>query len=88
MTPSEALLQFPCAFPIKVMGRVHPDLVAAVVDLCRAVDPAFDAAGIEQRASGAGRFVGLTVTVEVPSREHLEGLYRALSAHPLVAVVL
>ena len=88
MTPPEALLEFPCAFPIKVMGRVHPDLLASVAALCRGVDPTFDEAGIEQRASGAGRFVGLTVTVEVPSREQLEGLYRALSAHPLVAVVL
>jgi putative lipoic acid-binding regulatory protein len=88
MTPPDTLLQFPCAFPVKVMGRVHPDLLPAVIELCRAVDATFDEASVLQRPSANGTFVGLTLTIQATSREQLDGLYRALSAHPRVAFVL
>jgi len=88
MTTRDSLIEYPCRYPIKVMGQAHPDLLPAVVALCRRFDPGFDPLGIEQRASGARTFLGLTVTVEATSPEQLDGLYRALSAHPLVRVVL
>jgi putative lipoic acid-binding regulatory protein len=70
------------------MGAAHPDLLPAVIDVCRRFDPTFDPAGVEQRPSSAGTFLGLTVTVEATSPEQLEGLYRALAALPLVRMVL
>jgi putative lipoic acid-binding regulatory protein len=88
MTTPDTLIEYPSRFPLKVMGASHPDLLPDVVDVCRRFDPGFDPAGIEQRPSSAGTFLGLTVTVEATSREQLEGLYRALAAHPLVRLVL
>ena len=51
-------------------------------------DPEFDVSTIEQRPSKNGNYLGLTVTVRVTSREQLDELYRTLSTHPLVSVVL
>jgi len=51
-------------------------------------DPQFDEKTVEQRPSKQGNYLGLTVTVWVTSREQLDELYRTLSTHPLVSVVL
>ena len=86
--PEPSPIEYPSAFPIKVMGANVEGFVEAVADVARQFDPTFDAATIEQRASRAGNYLGLTVTVTATSREQLEGLYRALSSHSMVKVVL
>lgn len=86
--PSDTLLTFPCAFPIKVMGHNHPMLRSAVTDIACAHDASFDASTITQRASSGAAYIGLTLTIHATSREQLDAIYRALCAHPLVKVVL
>ncbi|MDR2129023.1 MAG: DUF493 family protein [Burkholderiaceae bacterium] len=81
-------IQYPCAFPIKVMGARQDGFVHAIAQVARQFDPAFDAATIELRASGKGNYLGLTITVTATSREQLDNLYRALTSHPMVKVVL
>ncbi len=94
-TPSDAadsrkdsLIEYPSLFPIKVMGAKVDGFVHAVTDLARQFDPGFDASTIELRDSRAGNYLGVTITVTATSREQLDDLYRALSSHPLVKVVL
>ncbi|TSE29014.1 hypothetical protein Tther_01722 [Tepidimonas thermarum] len=88
MSSAPALLDFPCRFPIKVMGHHTDGFVGAIAHIARQFDPAFDAASIEQRPSRGGRYLGLTITVTVTSREQLDELYRTLTTHPMVRVVL
>ncbi len=86
--PEESLIQYPCAFPIKVMGPHHDTFLAAVVEVVVMHDPVFDPASIERRPSSSGNYLGLTVTVTATSREQLDNIYRALTGHPLVKYVL
>jgi uncharacterized protein len=86
--PEQSLIEYPSAFPIKVMGTHVEGFTEAVVSIARQFDPAFDAATIESRPSKAGKYLGLTLTVTATSREQLDELYRALSTHPMVKVVL
>jgi hypothetical protein len=51
-------------------------------------DPAFDAQTVEARPSKGNNYLGLTLTVTATSREQLDELYRTLSTHPMVKVVL
>ena len=90
MTPrgDDSLIAYPSAFPIKVMGERTDGYEAAVVAIACRHDPGFDAATIERRASSGGKYIGLTLTVTATSREQLDALYRELSGHPLVKVVL
>lgn len=85
-TPS--LIEYPSAFPIKVMGKQEPNLAQALTEMVLLHDPEFDPATVEMRMSKAGNYVGLTFTVTATSREQLDALYRALHSHPLVSVVL
>lgn len=82
------LLTFPCDFPIKVMGKTQPDFAETIVALLQRFDPAFDAARVEMRPSRAGNYIGLTCTVRAQSRAQLDDIYRMLTAHPMVSVVL
>jgi putative lipoic acid-binding regulatory protein len=83
-----SLIDYPSAFPIKVMGVQAEGFEAAVVAVARQFDPAFDATTIERRPSKGGKYLGLTLTVTATSREQLDELYRTLSTHPMVRVVL
>ena len=84
----ESLIEYPSQFPIKVMGLKVDGLVAAITHIAHQFDPAFDASTIELRESSGGKYLGVTVTVTATSREQLDELYRTLSTHPMVKVVL
>lgn len=86
--PEESLIEYPCDFPIKVMGVNHPELAQMLVELVLQHDPGFDAATVEMRPSKAGNYIGLTFTVRAISREQLDNIYRSLHGHELVKVVL
>ncbi|MGJ7523219.1 YbeD family protein [Variovorax sp. LT1P1] len=84
----ESLIEYPSQFPIKVMGAKVDGFVHAVTQIAEKFDPKFDASTIELRTSKEGNYLGVTVTVTATSREQLDDLYRALSSHPMVKVVL
>ena len=84
----ESLIEYPSAFPIKVMGPKVDGFVNAVTTLARQFDPAFDASTVELRDSSKGNYLGITITVTATSRQQLDDLYRALTSHPMVKVVL
>lgn len=86
--PEKSLIEYPSAFPIKVMGVHVEGFTEAIVAVARHFDPAFDASTVESRPSNAGNYLGLTITVTATSREQLDELYRTLSTHPMVKVVL
>lgn len=83
-----SLIEYPCLFPIKVMGLHVPGFASAMVAVVRNFDPGFDEATLERRASSAGKYLGLTLTVTATSRAQLDELYRTLSTHPMVKIVL
>ncbi|MCI4439736.1 hypothetical protein EDC62_0046 [Tibeticola sediminis] len=84
----DSLIEYPCLFPIKVMGAQVEGFVEAVVHVARAFDPAYDPQTLEQRPSRTGKYLGLTLHIHATSREQLDELYRTLSTHPMVQVVL
>ena len=84
----ETLLEFPCDFPIKIMGARVDEFAQAVVTVVRTHAPDFDPATVEMRPSSKGTYLSLTCTVRAVSKAQLDALYRDLSAHPLVKVVL
>ena len=84
----DSLIEYPTQFPIKVMGANVEALLPGVLEIARQFDTEFDPASIELRPSRAGKYMGVTLTVNATSREQLDALYLALTAHPLVKVVL
>ncbi len=86
--PAPSLIEYPSAFPIKVMGANAEGFTQAIVAIAQQFDPTFDAASVESRPSKGGNYLGLTITVTATSREQLDELYRTLSTNPMVKVVL
>lgn len=84
----ERLLDFPVDFPLKIMGRRVDEFAQTIAAVIIEHAPDFDPATIEFRASQQGTYLSVTAVVRIESRAQLEGLYRALAAHPLVKVVL
>ena len=86
--PEQSLIEYPSQFPIKVMGLNVDGFVHAVTRVAEQFDPAFDATTVELRASKGDKYLGVTVTVTATSRAQLDELYRTLSTHPMVKMVL
>ena len=84
----DSLIAYPSKFPIKVMGLQADGFVAAVIAVARHFDPGFDEATVELRPSSTGKYLGITLIVLATSRDQLDELYRTLSTHPMVKVVL
>lgn len=85
---SESLLEFPCDFPLKVMGRNQTGFRQVVVSLVEAHAGPMDDDRIAMRESRDGNFVALTFMVRTESQAQLDALYCALSAHDQVLLVL
>ncbi|MGE5114972.1 MAG: YbeD family protein [Betaproteobacteria bacterium] len=73
---------------MKVMGANAEGFVHAMVSVAGRFDPDFDAATVELRPSRGSKYLGVTLTVNATSRAQLDELYRTLSSHPMVRVVL
>ena len=82
------LLEFPCDFPIKIMGARVDDFAQTVLDVVLRHAPDFDAATMQMRPSSKGNYLSITCTVNATSQAQLDALYVELSSHPLVKVVL
>jgi len=83
-----SLIDFPCDFPIKVMGLTEDTFAQTIISLIQSIVPEFNAANVEMRASSAGKYISLTCSVRVVSQPQLDDIYRLLSAHPLVKFAL
>ncbi len=81
-------LEFPCRFPIKVMGHAHPGFEAVITDIVRQHVPGLSDAAVTSRPSKGGKYLALTITIEARSREQLDTIYQALSAHEWVIMSL
>ncbi|MES2353237.1 MAG: DUF493 domain-containing protein [Pseudomonadota bacterium] len=84
----ESLLQFPTDFPLKILGKRHDDFAQIVLAVVLRHAPDFDGSTMEMRASTKGNYLSLTCTIRATSKKQLDDLYRELSSHPMVSMVL
>ncbi len=82
------IMQFPCDFPIKIMGVRSDEFAQTIAELVIRHCPDFQPATMEMRPSSKGTYLGLTCTVRAQSKAQLDGLYMELTKHPLVKYAL
>jgi len=88
MKDEESLFTFPCQFPIKIMGIQSDTFEASMVMLVRKHAPNLGEGCVKSRPSKTGKYLAVTITFQADSREQLDELYRELSAHDDVRMVL
>lgn len=81
---TESLLEFPCRFPLKVMGARSDEFSQTIFDITLKHAPDFVATDLDIRLSSKGNYLSVTVTINAVSQQQLDNLYRELTAHPLV----
>ena len=88
MIADTQLAEYPCDFPIKILGHTQAGFAQAVLEVVRRHAPEFDGAAMEMRSSKRGKYLSLTCVIRAESREQLDRLYRELCDHPMVVMVL
>ena len=84
----ESPLEFPCEFPIKMMGRDTPEFRAAARSLVEKHVGRLNDERVQAASSRNGRFVSVTVTVTATSQQQLDDIYRDVTAHDDVLMAL
>ncbi len=84
----ETLLEFPCDFPIKMMGRDTPEFHSTARKIIEKHAGPLDDNAIQSNLSRNGRFVSITVTVNARSQQQLDDIYREVTAHEDVLMAL
>lgn len=84
----QSLIEYPCDFPLKILGHTQPGFAQAIVTLVKQHAPDFEDASMSMKSSKKGKYLSLTCVVRATSREQLDGLYQALCDHPMVVMVL
>ena len=84
----ETLLEFPCQFPIKVMGNNSPEFENEIVMIAHRHISQLGEAAVKSRPSKTGKYLSVTITFTAQSKAQVDDLYRAMNAHPEVRMVL
>ena len=89
MDPNQpSLLEFPCRFPIKAMGRTNSALTQQVEELVRRHVPTLKPEDISTRPSARGNYVAITITITATSRAQLDAIYLDLNSHESIVMTL
>lgn len=88
MSEQPSLLQFPCVFPIKVMGLAADDFDALVYSLVLRHAPQLAENAIRTRPSSGGKYLAVTVTLQAESQQQVDAIYRELTGCDRIVMVL
>jgi len=88
MQQDTPLLEYPCEYPIKIMGHTRAGFAQAVLEVVTRHAPDFDGSTLEMKTSKHGKYLSVTCVINATSREQLDALYRELCDHPMVVMVL
>ena len=88
MSEEETLLEFPCQFPIKAMGKNSPDFDSIVVAIVRQHVTDINEGAVKTRPSKGDKYLAVTVTIEATSKRQLDAIYQGLTDCPDVLMAL
>jgi putative lipoic acid-binding regulatory protein len=88
MIADTPLADYPCDFPVKILGHTRAGFAQAILEIVRRHAPDFDGSSMEMKSSKRGKYLSLTCVIRATSREQLDRLYRELCDHPMVVMVL
>jgi len=88
MTSRPTFIDYPCDFPIKIMGKDEQSFIKSVLIVVNRHIPDFDNSSVETRVSKKNKYLSITCTVHVISQSQLDELYQELCDHPMVLMVI
>ena len=88
MNDKQDIMEFPCEFPIKIMGLAVDDIESLVRDLSQPHVEPDDILSIRSAHSKAGKYTSVTLTIRASSREQLDNLYLSFNGHEKIVMTL
>jgi putative lipoic acid-binding regulatory protein len=88
MAENETLMEFPCEFPIKIIGNNTEAMKTAITEITCRHFVTFVPETIEFKNSAKGNYLAITVTVLAENQEMLDAFYREVTQHPEIKMVL
>jgi len=88
MTSRPTFIDYPCDFPIKIMGKDEQSFIKSVLIVVNRHIPNFDNSSVETRVSKKNKYLSITCNVHVISQSQLDELYQELCDHPMVLMVI
>ena len=82
------LIEYPCEFPIKIMGHTRAGFAQAMLEVISRHAPDFNGATLEMKSSKHGKCLSIPCVINATSRVQLDALYQELCDHPMVVMVL
>ncbi|HIQ54650.1 DUF493 domain-containing protein [Halopseudomonas pachastrellae] len=86
--PQAPKIEFPCQYPIKVIGTAGDDFAEVICEVVERHAPGVDTTTIDVKDSKNGRFLSLRLVITATGQEQLEALHRDLKATGRVHMVL
>jgi putative lipoic acid-binding regulatory protein len=86
--PKAPKIEFPCAYPLKVVGAATEDFQEFVIDVLERHAGTISREHIEVRSSSNGRYLSVRVTITATGPEQLQALFIELKSSGRVQVVL
>jgi putative lipoic acid-binding regulatory protein len=88
MEESKPVLQFPCDFPLKVIGHNTDDFESFVIEIVHHHVPDLDVTIVDTKLSGGGKYLSVSMNFIADSREQMDALYKELSSYERVVWIL
>jgi putative lipoic acid-binding regulatory protein len=86
--PKTSLFEFPCKFPLKIVGKANLEFQGEVMAIFRKYFTSLPESAINMNYSKGKKYISLTVTIDAISQEQLDAIYRDLSSNEQVLMVL
>ena len=81
-------IEYPCDYPIKVLGDSGIDLYTLVMTVMESYSPGFNKSKTTVKDSKNGTYQAITVTITATGTEQIQSLFDDLKVNPLVKIVL
>jgi putative lipoic acid-binding regulatory protein len=84
ISEEDSFIEFPCDFPLKVMGSATPEFHQRMIEIASLHDPRFNKNDIKTKQSKTGKYTSLTLSIHAESKGQLDALYQELTDCELV----
>ena len=81
-------IEFPCEYPIKIVGVFHEEFELTVRQLTARHAPGFTDDDVSVRMSGQGKYCAVTIMITATGEPQLKAIHADLMAHTMVKMVL
>lgn len=88
MTAKDTLIEFPCDFPIKIIGVNSESFKDDILAITLKHFPHFAKESMTAKMSQQNNYLAITTTVPVQNQQQLDDYYKEVSIHPQIKMVL